>query len=89
MQQCDAFQSWLCERSAVEVQLNELFAAGLPTSREERQARKIRFLALLERRDAAARDLLQVIPRRESILTSPTTTSLQNSSSTPASDLDS
>jgi hypothetical protein len=64
MQQCDAFQHWLCERSAVEAQMDELLAAGVPVSHEERQARQVRFLALLERRDVAAHDLLEALRRR-------------------------
>ena len=62
MQQCDAFQHWLCERSAVEAQMDDLLAAGLPTSSEERLTRQIQFMSLVERRDAAARDLLQRLP---------------------------
>ena len=47
--------------------MDELLAAGVPASREERQARQIRFLALLERRDEAARHLLQVVPQRHKL----------------------
>jgi hypothetical protein len=64
MQQCDAFQHWLGERSAVEAQMDELLAAGVPVSPEERQARQVQFLALLERRDVAAHDLLEALRRR-------------------------
>jgi hypothetical protein len=59
MRPCDAFQHWFVERSAVEAQMDELITGGLPSAREERQARHLRFLALLERRDVAARELLR------------------------------
>ena len=59
MQQHDAFQHWQRERDAVEAQMNALFTAGLPALREERQVRQIQFQALIERREAAARNLLQ------------------------------
>jgi len=75
MRQCDAFQHWLCERSAVEAQMDELLAAGVPTSREERHARQIRFLALLERRDVAAHDRLQALSRRPKLPKAQTQTS--------------
>lgn len=64
MRQCDAFQHWLGERSAIEAQMDELLAAGVPISPEERQARRIRFLALVERRDMAANGLLEALRRR-------------------------
>lgn len=55
----DAFQSWRGELEAVEQEMDRLIAAGLPASVEERQVRQTRFLALVERREAAARKLLQ------------------------------
>src|SRR5262245_177025 len=55
----DAFQSWRRELEAVEQEMDRLIAAGLPASVEERQVRQTRFMALVERREAAARKLLQ------------------------------
>ena len=54
----DAFQEWRREREAVEQEMDLLITAGLPASNEERQVRRTRFAALLERREAAARNLL-------------------------------
>lgn len=54
----DAFQSWRRELEAVEQEMDRLIAAGLPASVEERQVRQTRFMALVERREAAARQLL-------------------------------
>ena len=55
----DAFQSWRRELEVVEQEMDRLIAAGLPASAEERQVRQTRFVALVERREAAARKLLQ------------------------------
>jgi hypothetical protein len=55
----DAFQTWRREREAVEQEMDRLITAGLPASVEERQVRQARFVALVERRDAAAHKLLQ------------------------------
>ena len=55
----DAFQSWRRDLEAVEREMDLLIAAGLPASVEERQVRQARFVALVERREAAARKLLQ------------------------------
>ena len=55
----DAFQDWRRELEAVEQEMDRLIAAGLPASVEERQVRQTRFVALVERREAAARNLLQ------------------------------
>jgi hypothetical protein len=55
----DAFQSWRRELEAVEREMDQLIAAGLPASVEDRQARQARFATLVERREAAARKLLQ------------------------------
>ena len=54
----EAFQEWRREREAVEQEMDLLITAGLPASNEERQVRRTRFAALLERREAAARNLL-------------------------------
>jgi hypothetical protein len=55
----DAFQSWRRELEAAEQEMDRLIAAGLPASAEDRQVRQTRFVALVERREAAARKLLQ------------------------------
>ena len=55
----DAFQDWRRALEAVEQEMDRLIAAGLPASVEERQVRQTRFVALVERREAAARNLLQ------------------------------
>jgi hypothetical protein len=54
-----AFQDWKREREAIEREMDRLIAAGRPTTAEERQVRQLQFSALIERRDAAARDLMQ------------------------------
>jgi hypothetical protein len=68
MQHHDAFQRWQRERFAVEAEMDKLLANGVPRALEERQGWQIRFRALIERREAAARDLLQAArfapPRR-------------------------
>jgi hypothetical protein len=53
------FQIWRAEQSAIETEMNGLIAAGPMTSAEDRRVRRIRFMALIERREAAARALLQ------------------------------
>jgi len=53
-----AFQGWRREREAVEKEMDRLIAAGRPATPEERQVRQLQFTALIERRDAAARNLL-------------------------------
>jgi hypothetical protein len=65
MHQDEVFQHWAHERYSVEAQMDEILAAGVPPSVEERQARQIRFLALIERRDVAARLLLDDLRRRQ------------------------
>ena len=59
MQQHEALRNWQRERDAVEAEMNALLASGFPASPAERQVRQVRFRALIERREAAARDLLQ------------------------------
>ena len=54
----DAFKTWRREREAVEQEMDLLITAGWPASSEERQIRRTRFAALLERRETAARNLL-------------------------------
>jgi hypothetical protein len=55
----DAFQDWRREREAVEQEMDRLITAGLPGSVEEGQVRRTQFAALVERREAAARNLLR------------------------------
>jgi hypothetical protein len=59
------FQDWQRERDAVEQEMDHLIAAGVPASLEERQVRRTRYAALIERREAAARNLLQSDRRRD------------------------
>jgi len=62
----NAFQTWKRECEAVQKEMDRLIAAGRPQTPEERQVRQLQFSALIERRDAAARSLLQTcIPRRD------------------------
>jgi hypothetical protein len=55
----DALQNWRREREAVEQEMDRLITEGLPASVEDRLVRQTRFVALVERREAAARKLLQ------------------------------
>jgi hypothetical protein len=54
-----AFQDWKREREAIEKEMDRLITAGRPTTAEERQVRQLQFTALIERRAAAARNLMQ------------------------------
>jgi hypothetical protein len=54
----DAFQNWRREREAIEREMDHLIIGGVPASIKERQVRRTRFAALIERREAAARELL-------------------------------
>jgi hypothetical protein len=67
----DAFHNWRRELEAVEQEMNSLMAQGLPASSQERQVRRTRFAALIERREAAARNLLRsdFVPRRSKLPT--------------------
>lgn len=66
MQHDDAFQNWVTERQSVEAQMDEILASRVPPAPEERQVRRVQFLALIERRDIAARSLLNDLRRRQS-----------------------
>jgi hypothetical protein len=55
----NAFQGWRRECEAIEQEMDHLVRAGMPASVEERQVRRIRFTALVERREAAARKLIE------------------------------
>ena len=52
------FETWRRECEAVHNEMDRLLLAGRPQSPEERQVRQLQFTALIERRDAAARNLL-------------------------------
>ncbi len=65
----DAFQNWRRERDAIEKEMDSLITAGLPQSSEDRRVRQLQYMALIERREAAARKFLQsdaAIRREES-----------------------
>jgi hypothetical protein len=55
----DSFQEWKRERDAIEQEMKLFLAAGRRASIEDRQARQSQFAALIERRNAAIRNLLQ------------------------------
>lgn len=55
----EAFELWKAEEHAIETEMNNLIMTGPLVSADDRQVRKIRFMALVERREAAARALLQ------------------------------
>ena len=58
------FQDWRRECEAVQKEMDRLITAGRPQTPAERQVRQLQFTALIERRDAAARNLLQSTSRR-------------------------
>jgi hypothetical protein len=60
-----AFQQWRRECETVQKEMDRLITAGRPQTAEERQVRQLQFTALIERRDAAARNLLRTTVRRE------------------------
>jgi hypothetical protein len=60
-----AFQEWRQECEAVQKEMDRLITDGRPQTAEERQVRQLQFTALIERRDAAARNLLRTTVRRE------------------------
>jgi hypothetical protein len=59
------FQDWRRECDAVQKEMDRLITAGRPQSAEERLVRQLQFTALIERRDAAARQLLSPTPQAE------------------------
>jgi hypothetical protein len=59
-----AFQDWKRECEIIEQEMNRLLAEGIPKSEADRQVRKIQFRSLIERREAAARNLLPRAPKR-------------------------
>ena len=54
-----ALIDWKSEAADIHREMDDLFKAGRPETAAERQVRQIQFLALIERRDAAARQLPQ------------------------------
>jgi hypothetical protein len=54
-----AFEDWKREREAIHKEMDCLLSAGWPKTAEECQVRKVQFMALIERRNAAARNLLK------------------------------
>jgi proline racemase len=61
----NAFREWRKECEAVQKEMDRLIKSGRPQSPEERQVRQLQFTALIERRDAAARNLLAAGPSTE------------------------
>ena len=59
------FQDWRRECETVQKEMDRLITAGRPQSAEERLVRQLQFTALIERRDAAARQLLGTRPPAE------------------------
>jgi hypothetical protein len=55
----DVLKAWKRECEAIHNEMDCLLKAGWPVTTADRQVRKLQFMALIERRDAAARDLLQ------------------------------
>jgi hypothetical protein len=53
------FQDWKRECAEIEREMDRLITAGRPSTAEERQVRQLQYTALLERRDAAARNLMR------------------------------
>jgi hypothetical protein len=54
-----ALIDWRSEAEAIHREMNSLFKAGWLETAAERQVRQVQYLALIERRAAAARRLLQ------------------------------
>jgi hypothetical protein len=62
--QSNPFQDWRQECEAVQKEMDRLIMAGRPQTAEERQVRQLQFTALIERRDAAARHLIEATSRQ-------------------------
>ncbi len=54
-----SFENWRRESEAVNNEMDSLLSAGWPKTVAECQVRKVQFMALLERRNAAAREFLK------------------------------
>lgn len=74
--QNEAFQNWRTEREAIEAEMTALLQTELIVLPEDRRVRTMRFMALLERRDVAARHLLATVRRSSSCTWSPPTDSI-------------
>jgi hypothetical protein len=55
----NVLNNWKQECAAIHNEMDCLLKAGWPETAADRQVRKLQFMALIERRDAAARNLLQ------------------------------
>ena len=55
----DVLKSWKEECDAIHREMDRLLTASWPETAEERQVRKIQFMALIERRNFAARNCLK------------------------------
>jgi hypothetical protein len=89
----DAFQDWKRERDAIEQEMRQFLAAGRRAPLEERAVRRIQFAALIERRNAAARNLLQSVRPggqtttvRQLSASAPTATEVAEQGTEPAGD---
>jgi hypothetical protein len=77
----DVYQDWSRERDAVEQEMTLLLKSAPGASLEDRRVLQIQFSALVERRDAAMRRLLQLsLPIRHSMPgPAPTASHMQSS----------
>jgi hypothetical protein len=57
-----AFQTWRTASGVIHDEMDRLIRSRWPDTVEDRQVRKIQYMALIERRDAAARDFLRREP---------------------------
>src|SRR5262249_16793394 len=55
----EALMGWRQECDAIEQEMDRLIKGPVPASAEERQIRRVQFAALVERREDAARKLIQ------------------------------
>jgi hypothetical protein len=54
-----AFQNWRTASGIIHDEMDRLINSAWPDTVEDRQARKIQYMALIERRNVAARDFLR------------------------------
>jgi hypothetical protein len=64
-----SFENWRRESEAVNGEMDSLLSAGWPKTVAECQVRKLQFMALVERRDVAAREFLKpcVLSQRQAM----------------------
>ncbi len=55
----NAYETWKSEQAAIDAEMDALLSGELIISPADRQVRAVRFMALIERRESAARALLQ------------------------------